>query len=256
MASFDRDAIQRYLDTHYRAGRMVVAAAGAVDHDAIVDEAARRFPACPPAAAPLPEPARYRGGDMSRQPSSNRPISWSASRAAPSTTAHYAAQYFRHIRRRRHVVPAVPGGAREARPRLFDLRFDWAYADTGLFGFYAGAGPNDVAELMPVSLDCVGEAAEAPLEAEVARAKAQLKVGLLVALESSSARAEQIARQHLAFGRIIRREEIIAKIDAITAEDVRKAGAGSAGFDADGRRPRSGRRHCRASTRSRARLAA
>ena len=74
-------------------------------------------------------------------------------------------------------------------------------------------------------LDTLAEATETLSEAEVARAKAQLKVSLLTALESSSARAEQIARQHMAFGRVVDLSEILARVDAITVEDVRRAGA-------------------------------
>ncbi len=58
----------------------------------------------------------------------------------------------------------------------------------------------------------------------MARAKAQMKVSMLTALESSSARAEQISRQLAVFGRVIPRHEIIARIDALTIEEVRAAG--------------------------------
>ena len=75
-----------------------------------------------------------------------------------------------------------------------------------------------------MSLDCLAETTATLTEEEVERAKAQLKVSVLVALESSGARAEQIARQHLAFGRTIGREEVIAKIDAIGVDDARRAG--------------------------------
>lgn len=115
---------------------------------------------------------------------------------------------------------------REERGLAYTIHsFDWTYEDTGLFGFYAATAASNVAELMPVALDCLAEATETLTEVEVARAKAQLKVSLLTALESSSARAEQIARQHMAFGRIIPREEIIARVDAITVADARQAGA-------------------------------
>jgi predicted Zn-dependent peptidase len=57
------------------------------------------------------------------------------------------------------------------------------------------------------------------------RAKAQMKVAWLAALESSASRAEQIARQHLFFDRVLPREEIIGRIDALTLADVRHAGA-------------------------------
>ena len=103
--------------------------------------------------------------------------------------------------------------------------FNWGYADVGLFGFYAACGAGDIAELMPVALDCLGAAAQTLSESELIRAKAQMKVSLLAALESSSARAEQIARHVLAFGRELTRGEIIGRIDAIALAEVREIGA-------------------------------
>ncbi len=78
---------------------------------------------------------------------------------------------------------------------------------------------------MPVALDCLAKAADDLTEAEVHRSKAQLKVSLLTAFESASARAEQIARQTLAFGRVLTRAEMIDKIDRLTIEEIRRAGA-------------------------------
>ncbi len=63
-------------------------------------------------------------------------------------------------------------------------------------------------------------------EAEVARAKAQMKAGLLMALESCSSRAEQLARHVLAYGRPLAVEELVARIDAVSVESTRKAAAG------------------------------
>ena len=68
------------------------------------------------------------------------------------------------------------------------------------------------------------EAAEKTSDVEVARAKAMMKVGLLMALESSGARADQLARQLLFYGRVIPVDEIVRRIDAVTVEDVRAAG--------------------------------
>jgi predicted Zn-dependent peptidase len=73
----------------------------------------------------------------------------------------------------------------------------------------------------------VGElaaATESINETELARAKAQMKAGLLMALESSSARAEQLARQILAWGRPVPLDELVARIEAVTVESTRAAG--------------------------------
>ena len=114
---------------------------------------------------------------------------------------------------------------REKRGLAYTIHsFHWSYLDTGLFGFYAASGGRKLAELVAVSLDCLAQATQNLDETELARAKAQMKVSMLTALESSSARAEQIARQLAVFGRVIPRSEIIERIDALSIDDVRVAG--------------------------------
>jgi predicted Zn-dependent peptidase len=102
--------------------------------------------------------------------------------------------------------------------------FHMAFSDTGMFGLYAGTDAADVAELMRVVVDEINGTAETINEAEVARAKAQMKAGLLMALESSSTRAEQLARQMLNWGRPIPLDELVGKIEAVTVESSRAAG--------------------------------
>ncbi len=224
--AFSRESVQGFLDRRYRADATVIAAAGAVDHDAFVAEAERRFGRFRNEPGPELPPATYRGGDVRlkrRLEQAHIVIGFEG----PSfhDPVHYAAHIFSH---------AVGGGmssrlfqtVREERGLAYTINsFDWAYADTGLFGFYAATGSNNVAELVPVALDCMAETTTSLSLAEVDRAKAQLKVSMLVALESSSARAEQIARQHLAYGRTLDSAEILEKIDAITVADTRAAGA-------------------------------
>jgi len=102
--------------------------------------------------------------------------------------------------------------------------FHVPYFDTGMFGLYAGTDAADVPDLMQVVVEQIVATAETLSEAEVARAKAQMKTGLLMALESSGARIEQLARQMLAYGRPIPLAEIVGKIDAVTVESARAAG--------------------------------
>src|SRR6202035_1364122 len=81
--------------------------------------------------------------------------------------------------------------------------FHAPYADTGMFGLYAGTDAIDAPELMRVVVDEIAAAAATINEAEIARAKAQMKASLLMALEPSGARAEQLARQMIVSGRPI-----------------------------------------------------
>jgi predicted Zn-dependent peptidase len=122
-----------------------------------------------------------------------------------------SSRLFQEVREKRGLAYAV-------------YTFVWGYSDVGLFGVYFGAGEKTLGEAMAVTLDCLVEATESLSDEEIGRAKAQLKVSLLMAMESSSARADQMARHLLAYDRLIPAAEIIAKVDAITTADVRASG--------------------------------
>jgi predicted Zn-dependent peptidase len=101
--------------------------------------------------------------------------------------------------------------------------FHAPYMDTAFFGLYTGTDPGDAPEMMEVIVDVVNEAVETLTEAEIARAKAQMKAGLLMALESCSSRAEQLARHILAYGRPLAVEELVERIDAVSVETTQNA---------------------------------
>jgi len=114
---------------------------------------------------------------------------------------------------------------REKRGLCYSIyAFQWGFSDAGIFGVSTGSGEAELKDLIPVILDEMAAAADAPREAELARAKAQMKAGQLMALESSSVRAEQLARHILVWGRPLEAAEIVARIDKVTLEDVRRAG--------------------------------
>jgi predicted Zn-dependent peptidase len=116
---------------------------------------------------------------------------------------------------------------REKRGLCYSIyTFHAPYADTGFFGLYTGTDPSDAPEMMEVVVDVIGEAVETLTEAEIARAKAQMKAGLLMALESCSARVEQLARHMLVYGRPQSVPELMARIDAVSVESTRDAARG------------------------------
>ena len=223
--SFDAPRLRAYLTRNYRAPDMVIAAAGAVEHVAIVDEVQRRFSGFVGAGAPAPEPARFGGGTrLERRDLEQVHVTLAMEGVPQRDPMLYSLQVFTSV---------LGGGmssrlfqeVREVRGLCYAIyTFHWPYSDTGLFGLYAGTDAADTPELMRVVIDEIAAAAETLNEAEVARAKAQMKAGLLMALESSGARAEQLARQMLAYGRPIPISEIIAKVDAVTVESARAAG--------------------------------
>jgi predicted Zn-dependent peptidase len=99
--------------------------------------------------------------------------------------------------------------------------FSSGLTDSGLFAIHAAGGPDKAHELFAVIRDELVKAAEKGFgEDEIARVKAQLKMGLLAGLESSSARAEQLARQILIHGRPLSTPELIEKVESVEGKDV------------------------------------
>jgi predicted Zn-dependent peptidase len=102
--------------------------------------------------------------------------------------------------------------------------FAACYRDTGVFGIYAGTGEDQTQELLPVMCDEFMALVDAPLEEELARARAQLKASMMMGLESCFAQSEDLARQLLIFNRRIPQEETIAEIDAVDAAAIKRVG--------------------------------
>ena len=223
--SFTPARLRDYLARNYRGPDMLVVAAGAVEHAAIVGEAEKRFAGFAGPAAPVPELARFGGGTRVEQRDLEQVHIAVALEGLAITDAQlYSLQVFTNV---------LGGGmssrlfqeVREARGLCYAIHaFHMPYADTGLFALYAGTDQADAPELMRVVIDEIAGATETINEAEVNRAKAQMRAGSLMALESSEARIGQLARQMLAYNRPVPLDEIVAKIDAVTVESARAAG--------------------------------
>ena len=223
--SFDATRLRAYLSRNYRAPGMVLAAAGAVEHDAVIVEAEKRFAAFTGPAAPSPERAHFRGGTRVETRDLEQVHIAMALEGLPVRDEQlYSLQVFTSV---------LGGGmssrlfqeVREKRGLCYAIQaFHMPYADTGLFALYAGTDESDAPELMRVVIDQIGNTTETLNDTEVRRAKAQMKAGLLMALESSEARVGQLARQMLAYGRPIPVDEIVAKVDAVTVKSARDVG--------------------------------
>lgn len=223
--SFDKAAIEAYLAREYTPGRMVLAAAGAVEHDAIVAAAHKHFGAMPAGEGPEAVPGQYRGGER-RMPRKLEQANLVL--GLPGLSFRDDNYYATHL-----FAQVLGGGltsrlwheVRETRGLAYEIHaFHWPFSDCGLFGIGAGTAGSDLPGLVEVTLGCLREAADTVDAAELARAKAQLKVALLSALETPGGRIERTARQLLAWGRVIPAAEVIAKVDAVTPDDVRAAG--------------------------------
>jgi len=223
--AIDARRLRGYLARNYRAPDMVIAAAGAVEHQAVVADVERRFASFNGPEKTAPEGARFVGGSrIESRDLEQVHVAFALEGVPQRHPSIYSLQVFTNV---------LGGGmssrlfqeVREIRGLCYSVyAFHAAYADTGMLGVYAGTDAADLPELMRVVVDEIGNAAETISEREIARSKAQMKAGLLMALESSGARAEQLARQMLIYGRPIPLEEIVGKIEAVTVESARAAG--------------------------------
>jgi predicted Zn-dependent peptidase len=223
--SFDEAKLRDYLAQHYRAPDIIVAAAGAVDHAAVVADVEKRFASFKGPAGPAPEPARYGGGaHVEKRELEQVHIALALPGVAQNDPGLYSLQMFNNV---------LGGGmssrlfqeAREKRGLCYSIySFHAPYTDVGMFGLYAGTDAADTSELMRLIVDEIANATETITEAEIARAKAQMKAGLLMALESSGDRIGQLARHMIAWGRPIPLAELVAKVEAVTVESARAAG--------------------------------
>ncbi len=223
--SFNPARLRTYLKRNYRGPDLLVAAAGAVEHKQIVAEAEKRFASFNGPAAPVPQPAHFGGGvKVETRDLEQVHIALALEGLPVNDDTLYSLQVFTSV---------LGGGmssrlfqeVREKRGLCYTIQaFHMPYSDTGLFGLYAGTDEADAPELMRVVIDEITGATEQLDQTEVNRAKAQMKAGLLMALESSEARVGQLARQMLAYGRPIPLDEIVAKVDAVTVDSARAAG--------------------------------
>ncbi len=225
LKTFNRDSLRTYLATHYRGPNMVVAAAGAVDHARVLAEATERFAGIEAAPAPQPVPAVFGNGGarVVRRELEQAHLTMALEGLPQADPSLFSLQVFTNI---------LGGGmssrlfqeVREKRGLCYSIyTFHAPHADTGFFGLYTGTDPADAPEMMEVVTDVINDAVETLTEAEIARAKAQMKAGLLMGLESCSSRAEQLARHMLAYGRPLGVEELVARIGAVTRDSARDA---------------------------------
>nr|GAJ32473.1 hypothetical zinc protease RC0293 [Bradyrhizobium sp. DOA9] len=225
LRAFNRDMLRGYLSTHYRGPDMVVAAAGAVNHAQVVAEVEKRFASFEGTPGPKPQAAMFgKGGTkVVHRELEQAHLTLALEGVPQNDLSLFSLQVFTNI---------LGGGmssrlfqeVREKRGLCYSIyTFHAPYSDTGFFGLYTGTDPADAPEMMEVVVDIMNDSVETLTEAEIARAKAQMKAGLLMALESCSSRAEQLARHVLAYGRPQTVQELVARIDAVSIESTRDA---------------------------------
>ena len=202
---------------------LVVSAAGAVDEDDLLRLAERDFGAMTDDGQGVPDlaPARFTGG--------HRPVAKTLEQASivlllPAVGVKDEAYFALRL-----LAEILGGGmasrlfqeARENRGLAYAIdAYSETYADAGCLGVFAGCAAKDAAELARVAAGEIVGMLKPVGEAELARAKAQLKGAMFMGREGALARAEQAAGQVLLFGRTLDPAEVAAGVDAVTPADL------------------------------------
>jgi len=222
VTGFTAEEIRNYLDVHYHGPNMVLAAAGAVDHDALVKQVENTYSSFSDGSTQEAVEAKYIGGEsIVEDDLQEAQIVLGFEGRAYHVKDFYASQ----------LLATILGGGMSS--RLFqEVRekhglcysisaFHWGFSDTGILGIHAATGQEDLRELVSLILEELRRAGDDITQKELDRARAQIRSSLLMGMESPAARAGQVARQILLFGRVIPNEELMERLDAISVERVR-----------------------------------
>ncbi|MBE6450492.1 MAG: insulinase family protein [Alphaproteobacteria bacterium] len=223
--SFNADMLHSYMHNHYAANNTVVVAVGNIKHENFVEMVKARMANYQKQSVFEIAPQVYQGGfyQETRQIEQahmligfkgveyTNPLYYPINIFSTIFGGGMSSRLFQEIREKRGLVYSV-------------YSYHSSQTSTGLFGIYAGTSADQLNTLLPVVSDEIKKVLnEYVTDKELNRAKVQLKASMLMALESSSSTAEVIARQMLLHGRVIPTDEVIAKIDNVSKDDILKA---------------------------------
>jgi len=221
--NISRSEVKNFMLSHYNPKKMVISAAGKIDHDEFVKSIKKATTDLPKGETNDREKAIYKAGEYREQKKLEQihlllgfegidyhhDDYYSLMIYSSLLGGGMSSRLFQEIREKRGLVYGISS-------------FSSSYTDTGIFGIYSGTGSEQIQELLPVLCEQLNQAPDSITEKEINRGKAQLKASLMMGRESAFRRCESAARQLLVFDRIIEPSETIAKINEVNIESVQK----------------------------------
>ncbi|MEZ5399279.1 MAG: pitrilysin family protein [Bryobacteraceae bacterium] len=224
--AFDREMVRGFYRNTYMPSKILITAAGNISHQKVVDLAGPGFSALKSRRAPkdAPAPRTYARIDLRNRPNLEQAHLMMGVPAYP--VAHPA-------RFSTHVLNTLLGGSmssrlfqniREQRGLVYAVFSEINnYRDSGALAVYAGTSRGSLRQVIALVLDEFRRLKDEGVpEDELARSKNHLKGSVMLGLESTSSRMSNLARQQLYFGRFATLDEILAGIDAVTADTIQE----------------------------------
>ena len=224
------DAIAGYYRSRYLPPHLVVSAAGNLDHDTVVQQVVEAFgalaDASPAPLRPIAPPVPLTGVVVEDRPTEQAHLVLGTHGLDRHDERRYAlsvlnnalgggmsSRLFQEIRERRGLAYSV-------------YSYSSHHHDTGLFGIYAGCAPSKVDEVLQVCREELDLAASKGVtDEEIARAKGALRGSFVLGLEDTGSLMSRIGKSVLVHGEVLPVEEVLARIDAVTPDEVRAVAA-------------------------------
>ena len=216
-----RDQVKDFMMSHYNPRKMVISAAGKIDHENFVERVTKSCINLPTGNTDNRQIAKYVSGEYREE----KKLEQIHLLLGFEGMDYHHEDYYSML-----VYSSLLGGGmssrlfqeiREKRGLVYGISsFSSSYTDTGVFGIYAGTGENQIEELIPVLCDELKNSPNSISDNEINRGKAQLKASLMMGRESAFRRCESAARQLLVFNRIIDPSETVKLINAVSKKTV------------------------------------
>jgi len=232
-----RDQIFEHYQARYTSEHLVVAAAGNLDHDTVVELVRQAFgDVLAPRATAEPAPARLAGDQRGSQAGVGTTL---ISRGIEQANLVLGCEALARTDDRRFalgVLNAAFGGGmssrlfqevREKRGLAYSVySFAGQHADTGMWGIYVGCLPSKADDVLAICAEEITRVVEGGLtDAELARGKGQVRGSIVLGLEDPSSRMSRLGKSELVYPRLEPVEEVLASIDAVSHDDVRAVAA-------------------------------
>tara|TARA_Y100000590_G_scaffold468410_1_gene651090 strand:- start:3594 stop:4853 length:1260 start_codon:yes stop_codon:yes gene_type:complete len=221
--SIEREKIINFMQNNYHPSKMIVSAAGNIDHDKFVEKITSSMKNLPKGNLKHREKAKYQGGEY-RENKKLEQIHlilgfqgldfydedyYALSIYSAIMGAGMSSRLFQEIREKRGLVYSIYSSAR-------------SFYDAGIFQVVAGTGKNEIAELLPVLCDELVNAPKNLTEKEIEKSKTQLKTATLLSSESPMSNAAISVHQLFTHGKLIDVKDIIEKINNVTKTSIEK----------------------------------